>query len=152
MQLEFLVEDNRPVFHWKCSKCGKSIPYISEIDIDFTKDDFKPLVDSMSDKTPVEQEAIRNEIKVQMVDILQHFIECGRASHYNELFKSLIKPYLDNTSVLDYVLKSGLVKNDKVIIGSTRAKIFPELLDYLMSVDSPKITTYLKEEFKTQHT
>lgn len=50
--------------------------------------------------------------------------------------------------MLDFVLKSDVIKATK-IKGITGAKIYPELQEKLIKVDSPNIKNYLKNEFKT---
>lgn len=148
MQLEFVNDkQSQPLFNWTCKDCNEISSYESEIDIDFTKHDFKPLLDSLTSKSIKEQEKVVTEIKSQMVYILKHFIECTWGSHYNTVFKKLIKPYLDNPLVLDYVLKSEIIKDKNIVIGKTGAKAYPELMNYLKRVDSPKIHEYLKQEF-----
>ena len=148
-QLEFSINKlNEPMFNWNCSYCNKITPHEPQIEIDFANDDFKPIIDSLTNKTIAERETVISEIKSQMVNILKHFIECDKGWHYNTLFKSLLKPYLDNPLVLDFVLKSKAIRGNE-INGNSGAKIYPELLRRLEQVDSPKIKNYLKTEFKT---
>ncbi|GAB4161738.1 MAG: hypothetical protein Tsb0033_19680 [Winogradskyella sp.] len=116
--------------------------------MDLINNDFMPLISSLDTKPIQEQKVIIKEIKSQMVNILKHFIECTWGSHYNTVFKRLIKPYLDNPFVLDYVLKSEIIKDKNIVIGKTGAKAYPELLKYLISVDSLKIRDYLSNEFE----
>ncbi|MEZ4801298.1 MAG: hypothetical protein R2797_00895 [Gelidibacter sp.] len=115
--------------------------------MDFINYDFMPLINSLDSKSIKERKAIVSEIKSQMKHIFRHFIECNWGSHYNTIFKSLIKPYLDNPQTLDVVLKSEIIKDKNTVVGRTGAKIFPELMNYLKRVDSPKIHEYLKQEF-----
>ncbi|WP_412561843.1 hypothetical protein [Winogradskyella sp. MIT101101] len=116
--------------------------------MDLINYDFMPLISSLDTKPIQEQKVIIKEIKSEMVNILKHFIECTWGSHYNTVFKRLIKPYLDNPLVLDYVLKSEIIKDKNIVIGKTGAKAYPELLKYLMLVDSLKIRIYLSNEFE----
>ena len=124
----------------------QNTPYKPQIEIDFANDDFKPIINSLTNKTKEEREIVINEIKSQMVNILKHFIECDKGWHYNTMFKSLIKPHLDNPLVLDFVLKSDAIKGNE-IIGSSGTKIYPELIDSLNKVNDIKIKEYLKQEF-----
>lgn len=88
-------------------------------------------------------------MREDLKSILIHYIECNRGYHYNSIFEKVIKPYFDSVEVLDSVLRSEVIKNKShVVIGQTGAKIFPELLDKLMLVDSENIKSYLKNEFK----
>lgn len=81
--------------------------------------------------------------------ILEHYIQCNRGYHYNSIFEKIIKPYFDSIEVLESVLKSSMIKNKQnIIIGQTGAKIFPELLNKLLLVESENIKFYLKNEFK----
>ena len=147
MQLVFGANKlNDPMFNWHCPNCNKITLHKSQIEIDFVNDDFKSIVESLINKMIAERETIINEIKSQMVNILKHFIECDKGWHYNAMFKSLIKPYLDNPLVLDFVLKSDAIKGNE-ITGNSGAKIYPELLDSLKKVDDIKIKEYLKQEF-----
>jgi len=83
--------------------------------------------------------------------ILEHYIQCNRGYHYNSIFEKIIKPYFDLVEVLESVLKSSVIKNkENVITGQTGAKIFPELLNKLLLVDSVDIKSYLKNEFKRE--
>ncbi|GAB4160019.1 MAG: hypothetical protein Tsb0033_15360 [Winogradskyella sp.] len=135
----------KQIYNWLCSRFNR-FTHKPKIEIDFNSDDFKPILNSLVNTTTKERKTIVNEIKSQMKHILNHFIECNWGSHYNAVFKNLIKPYLDNPKVLDGVLKSEVIKDKNVIVGNTGAKIFPELMIYLKRVDSPKIQTYLKQE------
>jgi len=65
------------------------------------------------------------------------------------LFDKIIKPFLSDQSVLDYVLKGKTIKNSKgnVVEGNTGAKIYPELMHYLRMVENVKIQEYLSGEF-----
>ncbi len=58
-----------------------------------------------------------------MIEILKLFIETSSSMYYITLFQHIIKNYLDDPFVLDYVLKSHIVKNVG-IIGKTGAKCF----------------------------
>ncbi|MHA7844463.1 MAG: hypothetical protein ACX93I_14185 [Winogradskyella sp.] len=149
MNLVFIPDKlNKPKFKWNCSFCKKATIYNQQIHIDFANEDFKSTIDNLKNMSYEEQEKIINEIKSQMVNILNHFIECDKGWHYNAIFKCLIKPYLDNPLVLDFVLKSDVIKATN-FKGITGAKIYPELQEKLIKVDSPYIKNYLKHEFKT---
>ncbi|TXE06107.1 hypothetical protein FUA26_14090 [Seonamhaeicola algicola] len=115
--------------------------------MDLINNDFMPLINSLDSKSIKEREVIVNEIKYQMEHILRHFIRCNWGTHYNTVFKSLIKPYLDNPQTLEVVLKSEMIKDKNTVVGRTGVKIFPKLMNYLKRVDSPNIQEYLKQEF-----
>ena len=91
-----------------------------------------------------------NKIKFQIREMLEHFIECGSAACYNTLFNSVIQKYLDDENVLDYVLKSEIISNypERSFSGKTGAKIYPELYDYLIKIESVNIQNYLASEFE----
>ena len=91
----------------------------------------------------------KNEIKVQMVEILEHYIECQYGPHYAFMLEEILIPYLEDPAALDFVLKGHSVKDGKgnVQIGKTGAKIYPELMDCLRRVHSKKIQNYLNIEF-----
>lgn len=84
-----------------------------------------------------------------MHSILEHFIQCNRGYHYNSIFDNFIKSEFDSVEVLDCVLRSSIIKNkSNVITGQTGAKIYPELFNKLLSIDSVEIKNYLSNEFK----
>jgi ssDNA-binding Zn-finger/Zn-ribbon topoisomerase 1 len=140
-------------FYWGCSsypECKQTLEYSPpENRFDFSNDDFTSILRTLDQKESFDKEEIENEIKVQMIQILEHFISCTWGAHYNTLFDLIIKPYLTNPSILDYVLKGECVKENRgnVIRGKTGAKIYPELLYYLKKVESDKIQNYLDIEF-----
>lgn len=137
-------------FFWGCStypECTYTKPYQIPIErFAFANQDFTEIINSLGDKNEIEREIIVTEIKAQMIDILNHFIECRWGAHFNTLFDQIISKYLDDPSVLDYVLKSDVVI-DIGFRGVSGAKIFPDLLNYLQRVESPKIQHYLLKEF-----
>lgn len=106
-------------------------------------------LDKINNLSTIEVLKLENVYKNNMFFILKHYIECNRGYHYNSIFEKVIKPYFDSVEVLESVLRSEVIKNkSNVVIGQTGAKIFPELLDKLMLVDSENIKSYLKNEFK----
>ena len=130
-----------------CSNCKTEFLYESPTNrFEFANNDFLPIIDTFDKISKEEKEIIVTEIKVQMVEILNHFICCTWGAHYSTLFDKIIKIYLDNPYVLDYVLKSEIVR-DIGLRGRTGAKIFPDLLSCLKQVNSSKIQQYLDSEF-----
>ncbi len=144
-------------FFWGCSTyplCMETQNYVvPENRFDFANNDFMPIINSLTTKPESEKQEIIAEIKVQMIEILRHFIECTWGAHYNTMFDMLIKPYLTDSSTLDYVLKSEIINESKgnVVRGNTGAKIYPELNYYLSNVNSAEIKNYLKKEFATTY-
>ena len=141
-------------FFWGCSNypyCQFTKEYvIPKNRFDFANNDFMPIIRSLNEKSKSEQETIETEITVQMIQILEHFIGCTWGAHFNTMFDELIKPYLRDSVTLDYVLRGDSVKETKgnVIRGNTGAKIYPELYEYLITVNSSDIINYLETEFK----
>ena len=146
--------ENKGNYFWGCSKyplCSKSKNYeIPDNRFDFANNDFIPIIQSLSYISDIEREGILDEIKVQMIDILRHFVQCNWGAHFNTMFEMLIKPYLSDPNTLDHFLKSEVIDELKgnVIFGKTGAKIYPELHYYLNNVNSDEIKNYLKHEFK----
>lgn len=142
---------NQGQFIWCCSdypKCKNEFLYEPPIDrFNFANNDFTLIISSLEELEFNEKIKIKTEIKAQMIEILKHFIECTWGAHYDTLFDKIIKPYLDNPYVLDYVLKSETVGNVG-LVGMTGAKIYPDLMTYLRRVDSEKIQKYLDNEFR----
>lgn len=94
-----------------------------------------------------------SEIEGVIIDkmhlILEHYIQCNRGYHYNLIFEKIIKPHFNSVEVLESVLRSPIIKNkENIISGQNGTKIFPELLNKLLLVDSENIKSYLKSEFK----
>ena len=145
--------EKKGTYFWGCSnypECKYSKVYDIPINrIEFSKDDFSPILNSINNKSSQEREAILAEITVQMIEILEHYISCSWGAHFNTMFEKLIKPYLADPSTLDYVLRGNSINENKgnIIIGKTGARIFPELLEYLMKVNNEEIRQYLKNEF-----
>jgi hypothetical protein len=146
--------ENKGSFFWGCCTfplCSNTRNYIlPENRFDFANNDFMPIINSLSTKSDSEREEIVAEIKVQMIHILNHFIECTWGAHFNTMFEMLIKPYLTDPNTLDYVLRSEIINEEKenVILGITGAKIYPELNYYLLNVDSVEVKKYLLKEFQ----
>lgn len=132
-------------FYWECTanpQCNYQTKYVvPENRIDFTAD-FDPK------KINTNELNLDNEYTVQMVETLTHFIICGWGAHYMFLFDTIIKDHLKDKNVLDYVLKSNIIKDKVVIVGVRGARIFPDLLKMLRQVNSVEIQEYLDREFK----
>ncbi|MBZ0328275.1 MAG: hypothetical protein K8F54_11760 [Altibacter sp.] len=96
-----------------------------------------------------EKVSIINEIKVQMVDILNHFIDCTWGAHYMTLFNKMIIPYLDDPKVLQFVLNGPIIDDSKgnVFRGKSGTKMYKELYFYLMRVEAERIRDFLFIEF-----
>lgn len=142
---------NRGKFSWSCANffnCKTEYPYIPPTDrFNFARDDFMPILKSFETIPQRKREEIEIEIKVQMIEILKHYIECDWGAHYNTIFQRIIKVYLEDPFVLDYVLRSDVIRNVG-IVGKTGAKIFPTLMFYLQQVNSSNIQNYLEVEFE----
>lgn len=88
--------------------------------------------------------------KVYMPFILYHFIECTRGACYNSIFFNLLVPHLDSVPVLDYVLRSPVVRGlSEMSDDVPKPKMFGDLYARLMNVKSPVIQRYLTETFGT---
>ena len=99
-----------------------------------------------------EKAAITNEVKVQMVEILNHFIDCTWGAHYMNLLKEIIIPYLDDPYVLKYVLKGPAILEYKgnVFFGRSKTKMYDALFYCLKQVHSQEIQNFLDQEFGTR--
>jgi hypothetical protein len=87
-------------------------------------------------------------VKSCMREILIHYIECSWAPCYMTAFNYIIKDYLDDSVLLDEVLKSETIKETENIVQSTSgAKIFPNLYEDLRKVKSAEIQKYLRVNF-----
>ncbi len=86
--------------------------------------------------------------KVFAAQILYHFIECTWGGCYNSVHRSFLVPHFDSPEALDYVLKSPVIRDAPgVVVGTSGARVYPELLMRLRAVVSPKIQKYLDETF-----
>lgn len=88
-------------------------------------------------------------VKYNIGDYLSHFIECTWGAHYNSLYKDFILLHLKDLRVLKMVLSSDVIKENKnnTIISKNGCKMFWELYQYLIKVNSAEIRGFLKEEF-----
>ena len=90
--------------------------------------------------------------KVFMPKIRYHFIECTWGACYNSLYSNVLVPHLDSVAVLDYVLRSPVVRGEVILKdGNPAPKIFHELFGRLRGVQSPRIQQYLADTFQTPH-
>lgn len=86
--------------------------------------------------------------KVYAPHILTHFIECTRGGCYNSIYQNFLVPHFDSASVLDYVLRTPVVRGDTVFEdGIPAPRMYPELLSRLCGIRSPKIQQYLVHRF-----
>lgn len=130
---------NKGKFSLHCSICKSE--FIQEIK---NEPDIPEIIRSVEEIQPDDI-----YIKVQMPEIIKHFIECGWGACYNTLFDRVIKKYLDDEKVLDFILRDNIIRDfpQRNIVGVTGAKIYPELLNRLKEVESKKIKEYLQNEF-----
>lgn len=154
MDLMFSVNNKRHYsFSWRCQNfpdCSFTKTYTPVIPaLDIANTDTMTVVNCLKKGSLNEKELMIDEIRTQMVKILEHFIICGWGAHYNTLLHEIIQPYLDCPNVLHYVLTGPSIKTEKgnVFLGSRGAKMFPELLDCFKGVKNSRISTYLNEEF-----
>lgn len=82
--------------------------------------------------------------------VLYHFVECTWGACYNSIYFNLLVPHLDSTAVLDYVLRSRVIRGiEEVADGVPKPKMYGELHSRLMGVKSPVIRQYLAAAFDT---
>lgn len=151
------LEKDKYKFFWGCMNypdCKFKREYESyEPKIDIAGQDTMTAVNILNSDNVKTKTKLIDEIKVQMPEILNHFIDCTWGAHYMTLFKNIIIPYLDNAKVLDFVLKGSIIREEKgnVYFGDHRAKMFRELYHHLRMVKSGEIQNYLTNEFNTMH-
>jgi hypothetical protein len=90
--------------------------------------------------------------QVYMPSILHHFIGCGWGPCYMSLYKNVIVPYLEAPQVLDYVLRSDVVKDPDAAVtnGISEPKMCGDLYAHLKRVRSPDVQVYLRSHFGTR--
>jgi hypothetical protein len=87
--------------------------------------------------------------KVYMPFLLYHFISCGWGPCYMSLYNHVIVPHLDSVEVLDYVLRSRVVTDPAV--SDQQPKMYGELYEFLMQVESKPIHQYLFSQFGSRY-
>ncbi len=87
-------------------------------------------------------------VKVYMPQILYHFIECTWGGCFNSIYKNCLVPHLDSPEVVDYVLRTPVVKPcDDLLVGDNGARVYGELMSRLQGISSLAIADYLSREF-----
>jgi hypothetical protein len=86
--------------------------------------------------------------KVYMPFILYHFIGCTWGACYVMVFQNVIQPHLDCVHVLDYVLRSPVVRDDNAAAGAP--KMYADLYSHLSRVNSPSVRDYVNTQFATR--
>jgi len=98
--------------------------------------------------------------KLNMEYYLYHFIDCTYWRCFRDMFNDVIKPHLDDIELLKRVLKSDIIilrstSNPNTVIHMIPVenrehpddiiKIYKELYDWLIRVDSQKIKQFINE-------
>jgi len=148
-----LVRTNTPHYAWQCPQhCLPSIDTGADANERFDEFDGAEQGNVEFNATlfwpPLTQRRVLTA-KVFMPHILLHFIECRRFSCYNSILTNVLAPHLDSIDVLDYVLKSPVVRPaGDMAIGRSGARIYAELRHRLDQVSSKKVRQYLAENFQ----
>ena len=151
-----LVADDGLNYWWRCEAgCAEGIdtgiPSSSSIE-SFQRDVLhRGRLDMSRLLRPLPAEYVSGA-RVYMPQLLYHFIECTWGACYNHLYLYCIAPYLDASEVVDYILRTPVVRSSKgdTRPGSTGAQIYGELDERLRRVSSPKIAEYLRRTFDDQ--
>jgi len=158
-----------------CLKCGSVLELLNEGVLNYSwqcRGQCLPPIDTgvaiSEDLAPFERDGIRDRnidhsflaspladshapgAKAYMPFILHEYISCTYGPCFSSMHENVLVPYLDSTSVLDYVLRSPVVysaseardRND-----IPRPKVYPELFTWLMRVKSSAIQQYLVRTF-----
>jgi hypothetical protein len=87
-------------------------------------------------------------VRIYMPSLLYHFISCTWGGCYNGIYRNCLVPFLDSPEVVDYVLRSDVIRSSHFDGNRIREpRIFRELWNRLEGVSSPRISQYLKETF-----
>lgn len=147
-----LMQAGVPTYRWQCPK--QCLPAIDTgVPIDEPLDDLKPdapgtVEFNASHFFPPMTKSRVATAKVFMAQILYHFIECTWGACYNSLYSNVLVPHLDAPEILDYVLRGPAVHDtDGTRVGKSGARLYPELRHRLQGITSPRIRTYLAENF-----
>ena len=154
MRLVFYTSKDGYRFFWGCNEhpnCRSTKDYNTEgVKLNIAENETMTAIEILKNGSEQEKIALINEVKVQMVEILNHFIDCTWGAHYMTLLNEIIIPYLDDPSVLQYVLKGTMIKDYKanVFLGKSGAKMYEELYYCLKRVHSQEIKDYLTQDFQ----
>jgi hypothetical protein len=86
--------------------------------------------------------------KVYSPQILIHFIDCHTPGCYMQIYNKFLVPHFDNVSILDYVLRTPIIRGEEVLNdGIPEPKMYGELLSRLRGIRSSKIQDYLLKTF-----
>ena len=99
-------------------------------------------------KKPLTCKDCINCAKINMLDILSEYVECGYGPHYMSVFGMIIKPHLDNLEILKFFLKSTNTIVDE-FNNANGYKMYEELYQHLNEVKNLKIKEFLKFEFSS---
>jgi hypothetical protein len=95
--------------------------------------------------------ALKDEsyIKIAMPMLLEHFIGCNLGRCWTAIYSRFIRPYLDNPTLLQETLLSGLLDQNKgnTISSDSGTPIFYDLFVLLYNVESADIRSYLEQDF-----
>jgi hypothetical protein len=148
----FLMRTGAPHYRWTCPKYCLP-PVNTGVSTTQHLDDLQPdasgtLEFNASHFCPPMTTSRIATAKVFMPQILCHFIECTWDTCYNALYFNVLVPHLDAPEFVDYVLKSSLIQSGSgVQVGKSGARLYPELHSRLQSVMSPRIRSYLSDNF-----
>tara|TARA_B100000586_G_C20037833_1_gene396219 strand:- start:321 stop:812 length:492 start_codon:yes stop_codon:yes gene_type:complete len=96
--------------------------------------------------SPISCKDCINRAKINMLDILSHYVECHFHPCYQTLFALVIKPNLDNLDILKFFLQST-----DTIKGFSRRnhngyQMYAELLQKLSQVENRQIREFIRLE------
>jgi hypothetical protein len=149
----FLTRVGTPFYLWQCPKeCAPAlhtgVPITEQLD-DLQHDPSSTLEFNASHFFPPMTVSRISTAKVFMAQILYHFIKCTWGGCYNALYTNVLIPHLDAPDILDYVLRSSVIRDGPgVQVGKSGARLYPELRSRLQTVISPRIRSYLSENFQ----
>lgn len=147
----FLDEEARENYCWVCS--NGCLPVLdtgvsTELDIQ----PFRGLVVQKQSVAAAAASDLGDEhapgVRIYMPSLLYHFIGCTWGGCYNSIYWNCLVPFLDSPEVVDYVLRSDVIRPSDLNGNRIREpRIFPELRNRLEGVSSSRIKQYLKETF-----
>ena len=87
-------------------------------------------------------------VKDNMEEYLRHFIDCYWGTCYNTLYRSVIKPHLDDVQIVENVLKSDLIElRENTLISKDGVKLYYDLYLHLYNVKSNKVREYVHSKW-----
>lgn len=153
-QMELLFNTlslNEGKYQWKCidPQCLKTQDYVTVYpELYSTKYMGWAFYNRLKKADSTEKEILLIDIKVNMLRILNHYVNCRVGACYTSILKYILIEYLSESKVLDLFLKGPQIElRSNAIMSPSGSKIYYDLYYDFMLVKNHNIKEYLKKEF-----